>query len=174
MMRAKLMATAKNRRKRKKKPLPPRRLRMRREQRLQSAPKFITGYRGKRIVLGYARWFGVDRHCAIHELRLLGVEVPASEDEAARNAVLAAQMRRQRRKDRLAAEAAARAFVDPDDDFMEEPGALETWFDVDDVDDVDDAEDAEDAEDADDAHDAHDAHDDADDVDDAHDDDCPF
>lgn len=126
-MRSELMGTAKNRRKRKNKPLPPRRLRMRREQRLQSAPKLVSSYRGKRIVLGYARWFGVDRQCAIRELRLLGVEVPACEEAAARDAVLAAQMRGQRRTDRLAAEAAARAFVDRDDDFTEEPEALETW-----------------------------------------------
>lgn len=127
-MRAERMGTKSTVGKRTKKQLPPRRLRMRREQRLQSAPKFVSSYRGKRIVLGYARWFGVDRHCAIRELRLLGVEVPAREEEAARNAVLAAQMRRQRRTDRLAAEAAARAFVDPDEHFMEEPEEVDTWI----------------------------------------------
>lgn len=38
----------------KKKPLPPRRLRMTREQRLQSAPAFIRNYNGRKMARGYS------------------------------------------------------------------------------------------------------------------------
>lgn len=51
----------------KRKPLRPRRLRMNREQRLQSAPSFIRDFKGRNIARGYSRWFGVDRLCAIIE-----------------------------------------------------------------------------------------------------------
>jgi len=60
---------------RKKKPLPPRRKRMNRGRRLQSARHWLPTYRGKNIVRGYAKWFGVDLRCAVLELRMLGVEV---------------------------------------------------------------------------------------------------
>jgi len=59
----------------KRKPLPPRRLRMNREQRLQSARSFIRDFKGRNIARGYSRWFGVDRRCAIIELTMLGVQL---------------------------------------------------------------------------------------------------
>lgn len=82
------------RRRKKSKALPPRRLRMTRPQRLQAARLFIRGFGGKRIVVGYARWFGVDRICAITELQMLGVAVPTREVEIAHDMVRTAQQRR--------------------------------------------------------------------------------
>jgi hypothetical protein len=70
---------------------------MQRAQRLQAARAFVRAFTGKRLVLGYAKWFGVDRMCAIKELRMLQADVPAREDEAARAALVAAQSRRARR-----------------------------------------------------------------------------
>jgi hypothetical protein len=59
----------------KKRILPPRRKRMRRQARLTTAPRWLASYGGKHVVHGYARWYGVDLLCAIKELRLLGVAV---------------------------------------------------------------------------------------------------
>ena len=59
----------------KRKPLPPRRLRMDRQQRLQSARTFIRNYTGRNIARGYSRWYGVDRRCAVLELQMLGVSL---------------------------------------------------------------------------------------------------
>jgi hypothetical protein len=58
-----------------KKALPPRRLRRKRSARLQAAGKWLAGFEGKHIARSYSHWFGVDRLCAIHELRMLGVQL---------------------------------------------------------------------------------------------------
>ena len=51
----------------------PRRKRMQRSARLQSAIHWILTYNGGNIVKGYKKWFSVDLVCAIKELRMLGV-----------------------------------------------------------------------------------------------------
>ena len=51
----------------------PRRKRMQRSARLQSAKYWIPTYNGGNIVKGYKKWFSVDLVCAIKELRMLGV-----------------------------------------------------------------------------------------------------
>ncbi len=56
-----------------KKPLPPRRHRMKRAARLAAAPHWLPTYRGERVISAYARWFHVDLQCALIELRMLGV-----------------------------------------------------------------------------------------------------
>lgn len=53
----------------------PRRKRMQRPARLQSAKHWIPTYGGGNIVKGYKNWFGVDLVCAIKELRMLGVKL---------------------------------------------------------------------------------------------------
>ena len=63
----------------------PRRKRMTREQRLQSAKStdFLSKHMAKDMVRHYARWYGVDLLCAIAELRQLGLEVsPESQEES--------------------------------------------------------------------------------------------
>src|SRR5258708_2998780 len=59
----------------KRRPLPPRRLRMNRKQRLQSARTFVQNYGGRKIARGYSRWYGVDRRCAVLEWKMFGVRV---------------------------------------------------------------------------------------------------
>ena len=61
--------------KRKKKPLPPRRKRMNRQARLESARSWLMKFSGKNVVRSYANWFGVDLLCAVRELSLCGVSV---------------------------------------------------------------------------------------------------
>jgi len=53
----------------------PRRKRMQRPGRLQSAKHWISTYSGGNIVKGYKKWFAVDLVCAIKELRMLGVKL---------------------------------------------------------------------------------------------------
>jgi len=50
----------------------PRRKRYKRKDRLQVAKRWISTYEGKNIVKGYAKWFGVDKICAVTELEMLG------------------------------------------------------------------------------------------------------
>lgn len=53
----------------------PRRKRMKRQARLQSAKSWLTTYTGRNIIKGYKKWFGVDLECAIKELKLLEVKL---------------------------------------------------------------------------------------------------
>lgn len=47
-----------------------------RKARLGSAKDWITKYDGQNLITGYAKWFGVDKICAINELKTLGVIIP--------------------------------------------------------------------------------------------------
>ena len=64
----------------------PRRKRMTREQRLQSAKStdFLSKHMAKDMVRHYARWYGVDLLCAIAELRQLGLEISPEREDAAK------------------------------------------------------------------------------------------
>ncbi|EOD00236.1 hypothetical protein [Caldisalinibacter kiritimatiensis] len=59
----------------------PRRKRYNRKQRLPVAKKWIPTYKGKNLVKGYSKWFGVDKVCAITELELLGHEIDSKYKE---------------------------------------------------------------------------------------------
>ena len=56
---------------------PPRRKWMRRPGRISNAKAtdWVKKYKGKNLVRGYCKWYGVDAVCAIYELRQLGVEI---------------------------------------------------------------------------------------------------
>ena len=85
--------------------LGPRRKRMRRPVRLQAAVKWRSGYGGKNIVRGYARWFGVDLICALTELRMLGVTIDVEYEQQVRLTIAARAAARARwRADKLAEE----------------------------------------------------------------------
>ena len=91
-------------RKKKNRNLGPRRKRMRRPARLMAAPKWLPTYGGKDIVRGYARWYAVDRICAIIELRMLGVAVPAEYEAHVRCTIASiAKARAKRAAEKLAA-----------------------------------------------------------------------
>jgi hypothetical protein len=62
----------------------PRRKRMNRPARLQSARHWLATFSGTKIVEAYARCFGVDLECAARELRLLGVDLDPRSLEALR------------------------------------------------------------------------------------------
>ena len=89
----------------KKKAHGPRRKRMSKAARLNSArsTRWVENYTGKSIMRGYRNWYGVDEMCAVIELRELGVPIPAEREaelreKAARRRVTAAG-RKQRKKE---------------------------------------------------------------------------
>lgn len=62
----------------------------------------MAEYRGKNVVRGYKRWFGVSDVCAVLELRMLGVDVPDARLEEARRDEQARAAHRARQKERHA------------------------------------------------------------------------
>jgi hypothetical protein len=110
----------------KKRLLPPRRKRMRRQGRLATAPRWLASYAGKHVVRGYARWYGVDRLCAIKELRMLGVAVSREYESELRMALERRAAARRLRGNIIEATAAATVgdvfwlelVGDPDDDWF--------------------------------------------------------
>lgn len=103
-------------RRKKNRNLGPRRKRMRRQARLMAAVKWRSGYGGKNIVRGYARWFGVDLICAITELRMLGVAVDPEHEAQLRQTIAArATWRAKRRAEKLATKTRPFEIEWPDD-----------------------------------------------------------
>jgi hypothetical protein len=77
---------------------------MRRDARLQAAKRWIAEYRGKNLVRGYRKWFGVNGVCAVLELRMLGIDIPDARLEQARRGERARAAQSARRKEKHAAE----------------------------------------------------------------------
>ncbi len=63
--------------KRKRKINTPRRKRLNRSRRLQVANRWMTEYKGKNLIKGYSRRFGVSKLCAAIELQMSGLELPS-------------------------------------------------------------------------------------------------
>ena len=86
----------------------PRRWRMNRAARLQSAKHWLPTYTGRDLVRGYRNWYGVSAVCAITELRQLSIKVDEQRlIQAKRTEESTAQQRakkRQERTEKLAAE----------------------------------------------------------------------
>lgn len=101
----------------KKKPLPPRRKRMKRKGRLQSAKKWLSTYTGKDPVRGYRNWYGVDSLCAIAELRLLGVHIPEERWQQALRTQESKAAENRKRKERREQEESDFSLIDSDENF---------------------------------------------------------
>lgn len=83
----------------------PKRKRFRKQERLNTAKGWITTYEGKHIISGYAKWFGVDKICAISELKSIGVSIPEMlEHQIMISHLTLIEQRRQRKKERKIAE----------------------------------------------------------------------
>lgn len=76
---------------------------MSRAARLQAARRWIAEYRGKNLVRGYRKWFGVSDVCAVLELRMLGADIPDARLEQARRDEQSRATQRARRKEKYAA-----------------------------------------------------------------------
>jgi predicted membrane metal-binding protein len=65
-----------------------------REKRLKSAVNWIKTYTGKRIVYGYSKKYGVDKLCAVKELRMIGVEISEEYEKQLINSMEALRQQR--------------------------------------------------------------------------------
>jgi hypothetical protein len=97
--------------------LPPRRKRLKRPQRLESAKAWLETYQGNKIVRDYRRRYGVDWQTAFTELELLEVPIDAAykqhvlQSEAARLAL------KRQKKAEIEANLRARLGFDQDEQF---------------------------------------------------------
>ena len=104
------------------KALPPRHKRLNRRGRLQAARVWMASYRGKNIVQGYRKHFGVDSLCAIRELRMLAVQI--NPDYEAAVLASAVQQRKRTEKQRLTQ---ASAITEGDRWFAFIAGYIQGW-----------------------------------------------
>lgn len=93
----------------------PRRKTLTKKGRLDSAKDWITKYDGQNLISGYAKWFDVDKICAINELKTLGVIIP----ENLENQIVESHKRRieQRKTVKDKTEVFDMAVNDTDDNF---------------------------------------------------------
>ena len=81
----------------------PRRKRLKRDQRLQSAKNWLPTYEGKNVFRGYRKRYGVDWPTALRELEMLGVEVdPAYREQVLRTVQEQAEARKRKRLEKVA------------------------------------------------------------------------
>lgn len=76
--------------------------RLSRAARLKSAKRWLAQYRGKNVLRGYKKWFGVSDVCAVLELRMLGVDIPDARLGQARRDEQARATHRARQKEKYA------------------------------------------------------------------------
>jgi hypothetical protein len=81
----------------------PRRKRLKREQRLESAKSWLPTYQGKNVFRGYRKRYGVDWPTALRELEMLEVEVdPAYREQVLRTVQEQAEARKRKRLEKAA------------------------------------------------------------------------
>lgn len=97
----------------------PRRLRMNRAARLQSAKHWLTTYTGCEVVKGYRKWYGVTTACAIIELRQLGARIDEQRlIQARRTEESTARQRAKKKQERAEKRVAEEAtLVESDENF---------------------------------------------------------
>ena len=83
------------------------------DRRLQSAKSWIKDYKGKSIISGYAKWFGVDKISAIKELKTLGVIIP----ESIENQIIASLKTKHEQKQEQKNKKLSTFLVESDSDF---------------------------------------------------------
>lgn len=93
----------------------PKRKRLKKQARLNSAMSWIEKYDGNNIIAGYAKWFGVDKISAINELKAIGVVIPDSLE----NQIIASHKDRLEKKRIIQEkkENAETTFIESDDNF---------------------------------------------------------
>ena len=91
----------------------PRRKSLTKKGRLASAKDWIIKYDGKNLISGYAKWFGVDKICAINELKTLGVIIP----ENLENQIVESLKRRKEQRKLAKEKAEALAITVNDSDY---------------------------------------------------------
>jgi hypothetical protein len=79
--------------------------------------RWVEQYKGKNIIAGYANWFGVDPHCAVIELRMLGVTIAGERENQIKATIEARAMARKRRRELRAQAEPEQLPLDSDDTF---------------------------------------------------------
>ena len=88
-----------------------------RNKRLKSAAEWVKTYSGKRIVHGYAKRYGVDKLCAVKELRLIGIEISEEYENQLRQSIEALKKQRQFKKYKKEQELNSLSGFDSDENF---------------------------------------------------------
>ncbi len=77
---------------------PPRRKRMKRPQRLESAKSWLETYEGNKVVKAYRKRYGIDFECVFTELEMLGVPIDPDYKEHVLQSVAAQRRKKAERK----------------------------------------------------------------------------
>lgn len=85
--------------------------------RLKKGAKWLKKYTGKYFVKAYAKQFGVDKLCAIRELRLLGVEITEEYENQIRRSIEDIKRQRKLRKEKKEKELESLWGYDSDENF---------------------------------------------------------
>jgi len=85
--------------------------------RLGASTNWISNYKGKDIVKGYSKWFGVSSICAIKELRNKGVAITEEYEHKIRQIEAAKKITRQKNKENRAKNKLKRQAEFSDDNF---------------------------------------------------------
>lgn len=96
---------------------PPRRKRMKRPQRLESAKSWLKTYEGNKVIKDYRKRYGVDFECAFTELALLGVPIDPGYKERVLQSVAAQAAAARRKKAERRAEQERQLGIESDDHF---------------------------------------------------------
>jgi len=95
----------------------PKRKRLKKPERLNVAKSWIKTYNGKRIISGYAKWFGVDKICAINELKSIGVVIPEILEKQIINSHQLLLEQKNEKREKRNSEDAAVFLLDSDENF---------------------------------------------------------
>ena len=87
------------------------------QKRLKLARDWVNTYPGKHIVKGYSKKFGVDKLCAIKELRILGIEISEEYENQLRLSIEALKKQKQLRKNKKEQELKSLTEFDSDENF---------------------------------------------------------
>lgn len=85
--------------------------------RLQSAKEWIKVYSGKHIVRSYSKRYGVDKICAINELRMIGIHISSEYEAQVKQSIEALKKAKQLKKLKKEQELNAISGLESDDNF---------------------------------------------------------
>lgn len=74
-------------------------MKLNRIKRLLSAKEWIETYDGANIVKGYAKKYGVDKFCAIYELRMMNISISEEYEKQLKQSIEALKKQRQLKKE---------------------------------------------------------------------------
>lgn len=88
-----------------------------RDQRLKSGAEWVKTFSGKHNVQGYSKRYGVDKLCAVKELRMIGIEISEEYENQLIHSIEIIKRQRQLRKDKNEQELNSISEFDSDENF---------------------------------------------------------